>query len=155
MASRRPGSSLFYAHLLFATGCLGSGPCAMFPGGELDGRPAPPPPTWEVLGTGTQCDLEVNPESPKSVYIDCYTYEGQLYVHSHRWARTPRWWGEAWVTAAERDPNVRLRVHGELYELHARPVTDESIRVEVLKSRGFDPVPEGIQLFELHRRPDR
>ena len=138
--------------ILVSAACVASGPCSMFPGHEIDGAPAPVPPTWDVLGDGTQCALEVNPESPKSVYIDCYTYEEQLYVHSHRWARTPRLWGEAWVTAAERAPNVRLRVRGTIYELHAELVDDESLRERVLRSRGFDPVPEGIQLFALHSR---
>lgn len=138
---------------LAAMAGLANGPCAMFPGSEIQGAPAHPPETWEMLGAGTQCELEVNPESPKSVYIDCYTHEGQLYVHSHRWARTPRWWGEAWVTAAERDPNVRLGVYGQVYELYAESVAEEPLREQVLQSRGFDPVPEGIQLFALRSRP--
>lgn len=143
----------FLRLLLLAAACLGNGPCSLFPGGELEGRVTEPPQSWEFLGGGTQCDFEVNPESPTSVYIDCYTYDGQLYVHSHRWARTPRLWGEAWATAAGRDPEVRLRVHGKIYELRAERVTDESLRERVLASRGFDPVPDGIQLFALQRRP--
>ena len=151
MPRRRPrsGSGL----LLLALACLGSGPCAMFPGGRIDGTPAAPPQSWDVFGSGTQCDLEVNPPAPKSVFIDCYTHEGQLYVHSHRWARTPRLWGEAWVTAAEREPDVRLGVAGRIYELRAELVTDASLREQVLVARGFDPVPQGIQLFALHGRP--
>ncbi len=150
MALRRPS-----VHLapLVALACLASGPCAMFPGGRIEGTPAPPPKTWALLGEGTQCELEVNPRSPKSVYIDCYTFDGQLYVHSHRWARTPRLWGEAWVSAAERDPDVRLGHDGKLYELRAELVTDEDLRHRVLLSRGFDPVPDGIEVFALHRRP--
>ncbi len=139
--------------LLAASACLGSGPCAMIPGGQIEGAYAPPPPSWEILGAGTQCELEVNPAAPKSVYIDCYTFEGQLYVHSHRWARTPRLWGEAWVTAAERDPNVRLGLAGTIYELRAQHVDDAALRERVLLSRGFDPVPEGIELFALVDRP--
>ena len=131
---------------------LGNGPCAMIPGGTLDGPLSTPPGSWEMLGDGRQCDLEVNPASPTSVYIDCYTFEGQLYIHSHRYARMRRWWGEAWVTAAERDPEVRLRALGELYEMRADPVTDAALRERVLVSRGFDPVPEGIVLFALHPR---
>ena len=140
------------ALVALAATSLGNGPCAMFPGGQLDGPAATPPDGWEMLGEGTQCDLEVNPESPTSVHIDCYTYEGQLYVHSHRYARMKRWWGEAWVTAAERDPEVRLRALGEIFELRADPVTDPTLRERVLVSRGFDPVPEGIQLFALNPR---
>jgi hypothetical protein len=133
--------------------CFGSGPCSMFPGSRIEGTPTRPPETWEFLGAGKQCALEVKPEAPKSVHIDCYTYQGQLYVHSHRWARTPRLWGEAWVTAAERDPNVRLVIEGQVYELHAQLVSKQSLRRRVLLARGFDPVPEGIQLFALEQRP--
>ncbi len=138
-----------------AAACIAVGPCSMIPGTRISGAVAEIPRTWDFLGDGTQCDLEVDPESPKSVYIDCYTYDGQLYVHSHRWARTPRLWGESWVTAAERDPEVRLGVSGNVYELRARLVTDESLRHKILLSRGFDPVPEGIQLFALERRGDQ
>ena len=154
MALRVPLSNTrWLAVLALAAVGFGNGPCVMFPGGGLDGPASTPPESWEMLGDGTQCDLEVNPESPKSVYVDCYTYEGQLYVHSHRYARMKRWWGEAWVTAAERDPDVKLRALGELFELRADPVQDAQLRERVLVSRGFDPVPEGIVLFALHPRP--
>lgn len=151
MRADRRGAARGPLVLLAGIACLANGPCAMIPGGRIDGA-VEPPRSWDMLGSGTQCDLEVDSESPKSVHIDCYTFEGQLYVHSHRWARTPRLWGEAWVTAAERDPNVRLGVMGTVYELRAERVVDESLRERVLIARGFDPVPEGIQLFALHPR---
>ena len=153
MAFRGPRLTALAA-LALAAVALGNGPCAMFPGGELDGPVSQPPQSWEMLGDGRQCDLEVNPASPTSVYVDCYTVDGQLYVHSHRYARMRRWWGEAWVTAAERDPRVRLRTLGELYEMRADPVTDDALREHVLVERGFDPVPEGIVLFALNPRSD-
>ena len=153
MPRRRVRSSFRTLLIRSAIASLANGPCAMFPGSEIRGAAIQPPEAWELLGEGTQCELEVNPQSPKSVYIDCYTHDGQLYVHSHRWARTPRWWGEAWVTAAQRDPNVRLGVFGNVYELYAELVVDGSHRQQVLLARGFDPVPEGIQLFALLSRP--
>ncbi len=145
-------SSFFALMVLIATACFSNGPYGMVPGGRLEGATAEPPETWGFLGDGTQCELEVNPLSPTSVYIDCYTHQGQLYVHSHRWARMPRLWGEAWVTAAERSSEVRLRAEGRIYELRAEIVTDDSLRQRVLLARGFDPVPEGIQLFALSGR---
>ena len=151
MSSRRARSRTLVA-LPLLVACLGSGPCSMFPGGALDGPVAPLPADWSALGEGTQCDLEVARPDPKSVYVDCYSFAEQLYVHSHRFARTPRWWGEAWVTTAERTPDVRLRHDGAIYELRAERVDDEALRGRVLRARGFDPVPEGIVLFALRPR---
>lgn len=141
--------------LLVAAACLASASCAMLPARQIEGTPAQPPRTWEMLGQGARCDLEVDPASPRSVSTECYEFDGKLYVHSWHRAWMPPLWGEPWADAIERDPNVRLSVYGELYDLRAQLVTDASLRERVLESRGFDPVPDGIELFALRQRPGR
>jgi hypothetical protein len=157
MASCNPRSSLpFSASLLLAAAAgLANASCAMLPARQIEGTPAQPPRTWEMLGQGARCDLEVDPESPRSVSTECYEFDGKLYVHSQRRAWTSPLWGGDWAAAVERDPDVRLGVYGELYDLRAQLVTDASLRERVLESRGFRPVPDGIELFALQPRRDR
>jgi hypothetical protein len=141
--------------VLVAAATLASAGCALAPGRHLEGTPGEPPPTWEMLGFGAPCELEVSAPSPRSVELECYEFEGQLYVHADRSGWTTRWWSAAWAEAASRDPDVRLGVYGELFALRAQLVTDTSLRQRVLGSRGMDPARDGIQLFALLPRPGR
>lgn len=157
MASCDPRTSFPLAAtlVLVAAAGLANVSCTMLRARHIELAPAEPPRTWEMLGQGARCELEVDSTSPRWVSTECYEYEGGLYIHSQRSAWTPALWGEAWASTVERDPNVHLRVYGELYDLQAQLVTDASLRERVLESRGFDPVPSGIELFALRQRTDR
>lgn len=58
---------------------------------------------------------------PHSVTIWCVSIDGELYVG----ASFPDYPKERhWVTAVKRDPNVRLRIAGKLYERRLELITD-------------------------------
>jgi hypothetical protein len=154
MASQRLRPIPFSA-LLLAAATLSNTGCALIPARPIEGTPAEPPRTWERLGHGAPCELEVNSTAPRSVELECYEFDGQLYVHTDRGGWTARWWSEAWAAAATRDPDVRVGVYGELFDLRAQLVTDASLRRRVLGSRGLDPAPDDVELFALLPRPGR
>jgi hypothetical protein len=140
--------ALILALLVIATGC---GP---IPGGSLSGRAAPVPADWtsEVSGGRTICEIESRPENPHSIQLECFLYEGALYVQSHRWARASWWPVQSWAAIWVEHPDVRVRIGDSLYDLTAREVADASERAAILSFRGYDPVPEGIVVFRFEPR---
>ncbi len=111
MASRIVTSLL----ALLAAAC--NGPFGLLPGGKLDGESRPVPATWDLVGESGQMQLESRPGDPYSVNVNFTVIDGELYVNA----------GDTqteWVKHIEADPRVRLRIHGELYELQAARVTD-------------------------------
>lgn len=125
--------------------------CGPFPAGKLSGKPTPLPETWAPLTEGLDgiCEVESRASDPHSIQLQCYTHAGKLYVHSHRWARAPWYPVESWAEIWLEEPAVQVRLGDALYSLEAVAVTEPQVRTEVLTSRGYDPVPEGIVLFEL------
>jgi len=112
MSGLRP---LLAAWLLVLCGC--GGPVAVFPGGELDGAVKPTPASFAFAGDAGTIQLETRPEDPYSVNIACAVVDDALYVSA----------GDnkaQWVENMEANPLVRLRIDGDIYELHARRVTD-------------------------------
>ncbi len=101
--------------LLWACG----GPIAVFPGGALDGPVEPVPQSFEFARDAGTIQLESRPEDPYSVNIACAIVGDDLYVSA----------GDnksQWVENIEANPLVRLRIKGDVYELRAQRVTDES-----------------------------
>ncbi len=136
------------AALLLAAGC---GPV---PGGRLRGEDQPPPADWASLTEGLSgiCEIEVRPEDPHSIQLQCYEYDSALYVHSHRWALSSWYPFTSWAAIWIEHPEVRVRFGDTIYELTAKSVVDQALREEILRSRGYDPVPHGIVLFQLRPR---
>lgn len=144
------------ARALCAGALLAAAGCGPVPGGALRGHVAPPPSGWStVLEDGRAfCEIESRPEDPHSVQLECFVYEGGLYVQSHRWAFASWWpvtsWAEIWLE----HPEVRVRLGDAIYPLAAVHVTDPEQRAAVLGFRGYDPVPDGIALFRFEPRTD-
>ncbi len=136
------------AALLLAAGC---GPV---PGGRLRGDVAPPPADWTPLTEGLSgiCEIEVRPEDPHSIQLQCYEYDGALYVHSHRWALSSWYPFQSWAAVWLEHPEVRVRFGDAIYELYAERMVDAPLREEILRFRGYDPVPDGILVFHLRAR---
>jgi hypothetical protein len=109
-----PAHAAALALLLAACG----GPLGPVAGGRLRGEPAPPPSDWSYTRDVLLVQLETRPERPWSVTLGCIDYQGALYVGSPDPER------DRWVAHVTRDPRVRLRVEGRIYELQARRVTD-------------------------------
>ena len=63
---------------------------------------------------------------PHSVNIWCVTYNGQLYLHAGMPAGAPFPGNKAWAADVIRDPRVRLKIDGRLYDGTAMQVTDPS-----------------------------
>jgi len=127
--------------------------CGPVPGGALSGEVAPAPAAWsEALGGDrAMCEIEARPADPHSIQLESFTRDGALYVQSHRWALA-EWWPESWAEAWLAEPDVRVRIGDRIYELRAERVVDAALRDEMLKERGYDPVPEDIVVFRFEAR---
>jgi len=101
--------------LLLAMGC--NGPFVVFPGGELDGRGEPAPESWSGMGESGTVQLETDPSEPYSVNVAYTVLDGRLYINA----------GDTetkWVKNILADPQVRLRLKGQVYDLRAERVTN-------------------------------
>ena len=106
--------------LLTGLGLIGcGGPTFVMPGGQLDGPVKPTPQDLAFVDAAGTIQLETNPAEPYSVNISCAVVGSDLYINAGD-TRT------RWVENIEADPRVRLRVHGEVYELTAVRVEDDS-----------------------------
>lgn len=113
-----PGAPTALAAALALILAACGGPLGAVPGGRLRGEPAAPPADWAFTRDVPLVQLETRPERPWSVTLGCVEYQGALYVGS------PDPESDRWVAHVTRDPRVRLRVEGRIYELQARRVTD-------------------------------
>jgi hypothetical protein len=139
---------------LAALGVLLALGCGPVPGGKLSGVVTPAPASWpDVLGGDRAfCEIESRPSHPHSIQLECFLHEGALFVQSHRWALASWWPVESWAAIWLEEPDVRVRIGAQLFELRAVRVTDPALREPLLHERGYDPVPEGIVLFQLEAR---
>jgi hypothetical protein len=129
--------------------------CGPIPGGSLEGHFAEIPSDWTsaVKDGHTLCEIESRPEDPHSIQLDCFLYDGALFVQSHRWAQADWWPVQSWASIWLEHPEVQVRIGDALYPLLAVPVTESPMRENMLAFRGYDPVPDGIVLFRFDRRP--
>ena len=101
--------------LLLVVGC---GPFVLLPGGKLDGAAVPAPNDWSFTDDVTTVQLETRPEDPYSVNIWAVGMGSGLYLH--RGAKR-----SSWVEHIEVNPNVRIRIGDELYDLRASRVESQ------------------------------
>lgn len=109
--------TLLLLAVLVASGC--DAPFAVFPGGRLEGEVRPAPAAWRGVGDSGTMQLETRPAEPYSVNVAFTVLDGVLYVNA----------GDTetqWVQNMQADPRVRLRMDGQVHELAAERVTDES-----------------------------
>ena len=130
------------ACLLFCGACV-------FPSGELSGEATPVPESWAFVGDEEPCRVETSAPEPRSVRVGCYSVDGQLYVHSHRFTNSPRPWGRSWVEEIRKNPSVRIEISDRVYRLEAIEIMDEEARCEILCPRGHEPPPDGMRLFRF------
>lgn len=139
---------------LLAAALVALAGCGPVPGGALRGHVAPVPAGWSTAledGRGF-CEIESRPEDPHSIQLECFVYEGGLYVQSHRWAFASWWPVTSWAAIWLEHPDVRVRLGDAIYEMTAVQVTDPEQRAAVLAFRGYDPVPDGIAVFRFEPR---
>ena len=101
---------------------IACGPVGPIPGTRLSGNTVEGPVSdWSF--SDAQMEIQVETRGtwlPHSVTTICMSAGNRLYVPSRN---AP---GKVWVQNILRDPRVRLRVGGQVYERLARRVTDES-----------------------------
>ena len=122
---------------LFAVGCLPIGPVGLISGGQLRGIVHEgPEPNWSEWQNVRIVELQVDPESPRSVNVGFFVDDGQPFVSA-----TLRPDEKRWPRAISNDPHVVLRIEGKLYPRLAQRVVDEHLRVRLLEAgrRKFDP----------------
>ena len=99
----------------------GLGPLAMLPGGVLWGGVREPPADWsftDAIGE-IQVQTHVGP-LPWSVTTWVLSDGGELFVAASECDRV-------WTHRVMEDPEIRLRIGGVVYEMHARRETDRAV----------------------------
>ena len=110
----RSGSRVLWLAALALVGC--NGPLLVLPGGALGGAVKPVPADWASVAPFGTVQLETNPDNPYSVNIACLLIDGVPQINAGDTET-------AWVKNMAANPNVRLRVHGDVYELKASRIT--------------------------------
>ncbi len=128
--------------------------CGPVPGGSLRGEPAPTPSDWSSAMHGDRgfCEIESRPSDPHSIQLECFLYEGALYVQSHRWVFASWWPVTSWAAIWLEQPDVRVRIGEQIFDVKAVHVTEPALLLALLKHRGYDPPPEGIAVFRFEPR---
>lgn len=77
--------------------CLSA--CGPVPGGTLSGTLTQIPTDWSpfLVGGRALCEIESRPGDPQSIQLECFLYQGQLYLQSHRWELESWWPVESWA----------------------------------------------------------
>jgi hypothetical protein len=151
MARRAP---ILWWVLPLAAVSLGFGPCGPIPGGALRGeRVSTPVADWSLANEVPRCELEVRPEAPRSMTVNCMAWEGRLFVSCSQCAR------KRWAAMVEADARGRVRVGDRIHPVTLERVTDPSLLQAVWSARsrklGQDdstPPKDGWWTFELVSR---
>jgi hypothetical protein len=123
-----------------ATGFL-DGPWGMLPGGGFHGPGAPcESARWERFATLREVEVEVRPESPRSVTTWSVVWNGELYLPAD--FLTP--W-KRWPHQVLEDDRIRLRVGAEIFTCRAERVGDEELIERLRHAAGtkYDLRPDG------------
>lgn len=131
---------------------LACGPLVLIPGGELSGEVKPPPADWSFTDPIDTIQLETRPSDPYSVNVWGVAVGNGFYVAA----------GDAenaWASHIANDPNVRLRVEDDVYELRATRTEDpaemEAFLAAALAKYDFEPEPEQRESAALFRLEPR
>lgn len=107
--------------VLVTLGSLGSfgcgGPTGLLPGGALAGESAEAPRDWAFAGDSGTIQLETNPAEPYSVNLAYTILDGRLYINAGGTETQ-------WAKNIAANPEVRLRMNGNVYPLRATRVLD-------------------------------
>ncbi len=126
----------------------------IFPGGELSGEVRPVPKDWSFSDAFENVQLETRPDDPYSVNIWCVAVGKRLLIASGKGMEN------AWAKHIAANPQVRLRVGDDIFELRAVRSDDLLDRRRFLagariKYDDFEPdedEADAAVLFLLERR---
>jgi hypothetical protein len=138
--------------LAFSLGC--GGPLVMIPGGELSGNVEPVPLDWTFSDEVENIQLETRPSDPYSVNLWGVGDGANFYVASGRGLES------AWAKNIAADPDVRLRIGENIYELRAVRTEDPQDRAQFMaaakiKYDDFEPDQEQAETAILYRLESR
>ena len=145
-------TTVFLGLLALALGC--DGPFVMLPAGELSGTLQPVPSDWSFTDDFQSFQLETRPSDPYSVNVWGVGDGKQFFVVSGHGMEN------AWAQHIEADPNVRLRIGENLYELRALRSDDPLDRERFMagakkKYDDFEPDEEQSAAAVLYRLEPR
>jgi uncharacterized protein DUF2255 len=133
-------------------GFVFDGPLGPIPGGAFKGPVnSDPHPDWSNLEH--VIELEIRPARPWSLSIWNVVVDGELYVPSASGAH------RRWTAVAVKEPLVRVRTNGQIYERRIERITDAAVRLRLgqalAKRYGFDPPqdPEQDTTWYFHLTP--
>ncbi len=122
-------------------------------GGALEGPVVAGPDDWTSVAGASIIQLETRPEEPYSVNLWVLGRPGHMYIFAGD-NRTE------WVEHIAVNPNVRMQIDGNIYELVAEQVTDAGEFVGFAdgweEKYGNRPMNENVSetfLFRLTNRP--
>ncbi len=118
--------------LVPALGLLACGPLGPFSGGRLRGEVAAMPAPWPDLSGVENAQLETNPDDPHSINIWCADVDGAVFVSTSLILGPEEPTERTWVKNVSKDPDVRLRVDGTVYEARLTKLEDAALREQVL-----------------------
>lgn len=133
---------------------LGIGPCGPIAGGALSGNVVEEPVAdWSFVNQVPRCSVEVRPESPHSVTVNCMSLRGELYVSCSECE------GKRWSAYALADAAGRIRISDDVHPVRLRRVEEPARLDAVWKARAAklgkdesEPRPEGWWTFQLTSR---
>ncbi len=142
------------ALLAFAAVSLGIGPCGPIPGGGLPGNEVElPVADWSFVDRIPRCAVEVRPDSPHSVTVNCMSWQGDLFVSCSDCA------GKRWSSYALANPAGRIQIGKDVYPVTLERVEDPTRLDAVWKARAAKvgdeqgtPRPDGWWTFQLRSR---
>ncbi len=112
------------AIILIAVALSGCDPIGRFPGGTLAGEIKTPPDDWTMMAKIDTVQLETSPDDPYSVNLWVVSTDGRLYVAAGG--------GDTkWSRRIAANPNIRLRIDDNIFELRAFTVDDHEELQEV------------------------
>ena len=124
---------------LLLTACEPMGPV---PGGALTGQLTPPPRTWTEADAAEVVQLELRPSDPYSINIWGVGIEDDYYIAAGEGGKA------RWTEFIAADPNVKLRIGRDLYQLVAVRVVDPEEQRRVLARYAAKYPEDSDQLAE-------
>lgn len=133
---------------------FGFGPCGPIAGTALTGpQSADKIRDWQFAADVDQCALEVRPEDPHSVTVNCWLVGGQLYVGC---SECP---GKTWSAAITLNSGARIQIGDNVYPVKATRLTDQvaaerawAFRSEKYEAGEVGGLPADFWLFHLRSR---
>jgi hypothetical protein len=102
----------------------------------LSGEEFPAPDDFSFVGEMSACYLELAGRA-KALRVNCFHLDGDLHIHSSRWAKLPRPGPENWIVTVRRNPEVRVEIDGRIYRMRGEPIEAEDRRQQILHDRGY------------------